>query len=159
VDFLILISRSIHIISICTWLGGFFYQRIVIPSSVSKGGEHINSIIRVFNRSFARVSHLALGLLLISGVVLMLSDHRFSLFSFQNRWSTLLIFKQIIFILTAFLLFGYSRMLRYMGTPSSNGGFDERVLIYKQRIDQYQITSIILGTTAVIFGVAMHIYG
>jgi hypothetical protein len=50
-------------------------------------------------------------------------------------------------------------MLKYMGTPSSNGGFDERVMVYKQRINQYQMTSIILGITAVIFGVAMHIYG
>ncbi len=157
--FLILISRSIHIISVCVWLGGLLYQRIVIPSAINKGWEHNNSIIRVFNRSFVTVSHFALGLLLISGVILMLSGSHYSLFSTQSNWATLLFFKQIIFILIAFLLFGYSRMLRYMGTPSSNGGFDERVLTYKQRINQYQMIGIILGITAVIFGVAMHIYG
>jgi len=159
VDFLSLISRSIHIVSVTVWLGGFIYQRLVFPSAIARGGEHSNSVIRAFNRSFAAVSHAALGLLLITGVILMVSDPRFSLFSSGNRWSTFLIFKQIIFILAAFLLFAYSRMLKYMGGPSSNGGFDERVLVYRERISQYQITSIIFGITAVIFGVAMQIYG
>lgn len=154
-----MISRSVHIISICVWLGGLFYQRMIFPSAVSKGWEHSKSIIRMFNRSFITVSYIALVLILVTGVILMLSDPRFSLFSFGNRWSTLLVFKQIIFLLVAFLIFGYSRMLKYMGTPSSNGGFDERVLVYKQRIDQYQFLSILLGMMAIIFGTAMHIYG
>jgi len=145
--------------SICVWLGGLFYQHVIFPSKVSKGWEQSNSIIRAFNRSFVTVSHGALGLLLVTGVILMLSDSRFSLFSFQNRWSTLLIFKQIIFLLVVFFFYGYSRMLKYMGTPSSNGGFDERVLIYKQRIDQYQKLTILLGMMALIFGTAMHVYG
>ncbi len=145
--------------SICVWLGGLFYQRVIFPSAVNKGWEQGNSIIRSFNRSFVNVGHGALGLLLITGAILMLSDPRFSLFSLQNRWSILLIFKQIIFLLVAFFFYGYSRMLRYLGTPSSNGGFDERALIYKQRIDQYQKLSIFLGMTALIFGTAMHVYG
>jgi hypothetical protein len=33
------------------------------------------------------------------------------------------------------------------------------VLIYKQRIDQYQKLTILLGMTALIFGTAMHVYG
>lgn len=158
-DFLLLLSRSIHILSACVWLGGLSYQRMIFPSKVNKEWEHTGSIIRVFNRSFGKVSHIALITLLLSGIVLMISDPRFALFSVESRWSTLLVFKQIIFVLLVFYLIGYSRMLRYMGTPSSNGGFDERTLLYKQRIDQYQILSIILGITAVIFGTAMHIYG
>ena len=135
---------------VCVWLGGAFYQRFGLPSNRIKSQEQ--------GKIFAKISHISLILILISGIFLMVSDSRFSLFSVGNSWSVLLLFKQMIFILIIFLFFGYIKMLKYLGTPSSNGGYDERAFIYKKRLDQYQLTMIMLGIIALIFGVAMHIY-
>ena len=150
-EFLLLLNRSLHIMCVCVWLGGAFYQRFGLPSNRIKSQEQ--------GKIFAKISHISLILILISGIFLMVSDSRFSLFSVGNSWSVLLLFKQMIFILIIFLFFGYIKMLKYLGTPSSNGGYDERAFIYKKRLDQYQLTMIMLGIIALIFGVAMHIYG
>lgn len=150
-EFLLLLNRSLHVMCMCVWLGGTFYRRFVLPSNRIKGQSQ--------SRIFSVISHVSLTLIFITGIFLMIPDSRFSLFSIADNWSVLLLFKQMIFLLIIFLLIGYNKMIKYLETPSSNGGYDERAFIYKQRVNQYQLIMIMLGTTALIFGIAMHIYG
>ena len=158
-EFLTLLTRGVHLVSICVWLGGTFYQRMIFPSAKNKSGERSNLIVRSFNRLFLRMSHISLVLVFVSGLILALADRRFSLIPLQDRWSVFLLFKLLIFMMIMVFSYGYSRMLRYLGTPSSNGGYDERAYIYIKRIDQYQTLVILLGVIALVFGTAMHIYG
>jgi hypothetical protein len=93
--------------------------------------------------------------MLITGVIMMLLNPNFIWFRYDNRWAILLGFKQLIFVLMIVYAFGYARMLDYLGSPSSNGGFNERAELYKHRVEQFRKISILLGITALLLGAAM----
>ena len=63
--------------------------------------------------------------------------------------------KQLIFVLMAVFAFGHTRMLRYLESPSSNGGYDEKAEMYRHRLQQYRTISIALGMVAVFFAAGM----
>ena len=79
-------------------------------------------------------------------------------FSFDDRWTILLGFKIIIFILLVFLTFGSWKMSKYLESPASNGGFNERAEIFRHRLQQFRIIGISLGILTLLIAVAMNVY-
>ena len=92
---------------------------------------------------------------LITGIVMVLIEGKIGFLQFNDRWSILLGFKLLIFILMMFYAFGYARMLTYLDSPSSDGGFDEKTELYRHRTVQFRKISIALGITALLLAVAM----
>ena len=90
---------------------------------------------------------------------MMLLDPRFVWFQYNNRWSVLLGAKQIVFLLMLFYAFGHARMLSYLDTPVSNGGFDEKAELYRHRANQFSTINIFLGIIGLLLAAGMKQYG
>ncbi len=144
-----------HIFSVLVWLGGLLFQSAVMLPAFHAQEQRSTALLRAIEKRFVGFIWMSVWTLLITGILLMLLDQRFLWFQFRDRWSVLLGFKQLIFLLMVAYAFGYARMLQYLGTPSSNGGFNEKAVIYRDRINLFRRISIALGLTAMLLGAAM----
>lgn len=157
-DFLLWICRSLHVIGIVIWLGGLMFQSAVLqPITDSETGPD-SGIVRHVNRRFVGFVWMSVWSILISGVLMMLLSPHFIWFQFKDTWSMLLGLKELIFILMVFYAMGYARMLKYLDSPSSNGGFNEKAELYRHRLDQFRKMNILLGIIALFIGAAMSVY-
>ncbi len=157
-DFLLWVCRSMHVFGVVTWLGGLMFQSAVVAPVMDAEGEAAAKAMRKVNKRFVGFIWMSVWTILITGVLMMLIDPRFVWFQYHDRWSILLGFKQLIFILMVFYAFGYARMLQYLEAPSSNGGFDEKVELYRHRLQQFRRISIVFGIVALFLAAGMR-YG
>lgn len=144
-DFLLWSCRILHIFGVVVWLGGLMFQNAVVHPVMHPEGSEAHTLMRKMNKRFLGFIWMSVWTVGTTGVLMMLFDPRFVWFKYTDKWSILLGFKQIIFILLVFYAIGYARMLRYILKPSSNGGFDEKTDIYSQKIHQFRTISIALG--------------
>lgn len=96
--------------------------------------------------------------MVITGVIMMLLSPHFLWFQFKDAWSAIVGVKVMVFILMVFYAIGYARMLKYLDSPSSNGGYNEKAELYRHRLDQFRRMSIGLGIVAVFLGAALSVY-
>ncbi|MBI1803086.1 MAG: hypothetical protein HY033_05920 [Ignavibacteriae bacterium] len=148
-----------HVFGIVVWLGGLMFQSAVAAPIIQFEGELAKAAMRKVHKRFVAFVWMSAWTMLITGVLLMLLNPRFVWFRYQDRWSVLLASKQLIFVLMMFYAFGYARMLKYLETPSSNGGFNEKAELYRRRLDQFRKISIVLGIAALLLAAAMQVYG
>ncbi len=148
-----------HVFGITVWLGGLMFQSAVMTPVMQKVPQQTQAAIRLLSKRFTGFIWMSVWTILVTGVIMMLLDPRFTWFHYNNRWSVFLLWKQIIFILMIFYAFGHARMLEYLNVPSSNGGYDEKAGLYRQRLYQFRTISIVLGILALFLGVAMKVYG
>ena len=145
-----------HIFGVVVWLGGLMFQSAVAtPIVQSEDDQQTKTIIRKINKRFMGFIWMSVWTILVTGVIMMIHKGYFFVFQNTDRWSILLGFKQLIFVLMVFYAFGYARMLKYLDSPSSNGGFDEKAELYRHRINQFRFMSILLGIIAVLLSAAM----
>jgi len=144
-----------HLFGMVVWFGGLMFQSAVAGPIVQHEGGIAKTIMSQINKRFVGFIWMSVWTMLVTGVIMMLLNPNFEWLKFQNRWSILLGFKQLIFILMIFYAYGYARMLSYLGSPSSNGGFNERAELYKHRIEQFRKISIVLGIVALSLAAAM----
>ena len=148
-----------HIFGVVVWLGGLMFQSAVAMPIVQFENEHARSVMRKVNQRFVGFIWMSAWTMSITGILMMLLNPKFIWFHYDDRWSVLLGFKQLIFVLMVFYAFGYARMLKYLDAPSSNGGFNERAELYRHRVNQFRTISIFLGITAVLLSAAMSFNG
>jgi len=148
-----------HIFGIVVWLGGLMFQSAVVAPIVQFESEFAKAVIRKVNKRFVAFVWMSVWTIFVTGVLLMLLNPRFVWFQFHDRWSVLLAWKQVVFVLMIFYAFGYARMLKYLEIPSSNGGFNEKAELYRHRVDQFRKISIFLGIAALLLAAAMQVYG
>ena len=144
-----------HLFSVIVWLGGLMFQGAVADPIIKFENEFARAAIRKVNQRFVGFIWMSVWTMLVTGVLMMLLNPNFKWFQFDNRWSIMLGFKQLIFVLMVFYAFGYARMLTYLDAPSSNGGYDERAELYRHRVHQFRTISIFLGITALLLGAGM----
>lgn len=150
VDFLLWTCRVLHVFGVVVWLGGLMFQNAIAHPISEAEGDDSRSTMRKMNRRFVGFMWMSVWTIAVTGVLMMLFDPRFVWFQFAERWSVLLGIKQVIFLLMIFYAFGYSRMLHYILSPASNGGFDERTEIYSRKIHQFRTINIFLGIIALL---------
>src|SRR5258706_1700660 len=148
-----------HAFGIIVWLGGLMFQSAVAMPIMQFENELVKAAVRKVQKRFVAFVWMSALTILITGILLMLLNPRFVWFQYSDRWSMYLAWKQVIFVLMVFYAFGYARMLKYLETPSSNGGFNEKAELYRRRLDQFRKISILLGIAALLLAVAMHVYG
>jgi uncharacterized membrane protein len=148
-----------HIFGITVWLGGLMFQGAVITPVIQHETQQTQSVFRILSKRFTGFIWMSVWTIFITGLLMMLLNPKFVWFQYHDRWSMLLLWKQIIFVVMIFYAFGYARMLQYLDLPSSNGGYDEKVGLYRQRLHQFRTISIILGILALFLSAAMRIYG
>ena len=144
-----------HIFSVIVWLGGLMFQNAIAMPVIQLESEQAKSAVRKMNKRFVGFIWMSVWTILITGIIMMLLSPNFVWFQFTNRWSALLLAKQIIFVLMILYAFGHARMLSYLEAPASNGGFNERAELYRHRLTQFRRISIALGLTALLLASAM----
>ena len=154
-NFVLWVCRVMHLFGVIVWLGGLMFQNAIIAPLVEYEGEHVNTAARKFNRRFIPYIWMCVWTILITGVIMMLLSPQFVWFQYTDRWSILLLAKQVIFALMVFYAFGYARMFTYLEAPASNGGYDEKAHLYGHRIKQFRKISIFLGIIGLLLTAAM----
>ena len=144
-----------HIFGTIVWLGGLMFQSAVATPIAKFENEYVAAAMRKINKRFIAFVWMSVWTMFITGVLMMLLNPNFVWFQFDNRWSVLLAWKQVIFVIMVVYAFGYARMLKYLDTPSSNGGFNEKAELYKHRIEQFRKINILLGIVAMLLAAAM----
>jgi len=157
-DFLSWICRSLHLLGGIIWLGGLIFQQLVLIP-VSKIEHNLSiSVIRKMSAQYQKIQWLGIIIVVTSGVYMITRHTNYIWFQFYDRWSVFVGFKQLIFILMFFYAYGSFKMSKYIESPSSNGGYDKKTEVFRNRINQFRTTSIILGIMALFLGTAMAIY-
>ena len=135
------------------------FQSAVAMPIIQFEGEQAQAAMKKINKRFVGFVWMSVWTILVTGTILMMLNPHFLWFQYHDRWSVLLGLKQLIFVLMTIYAFGYARMLTYLESPSSNGGFDDRTEMYRHRIQQFRKISIFLGITALLLAAGMHMYG
>ena len=157
-NFVLWVCRSLHLISIVIWLGGLMFQSAVLQPVLQAETGSTGGLLRTVSGRFTGFIWMSVWTMLISGLLMMLLSPRFVWFQYQDRWSVILGLKQLFFVLMVFYAVGYARMLKYLDSPSSNGGFNEKAELYRHRLDQFRRMSIVLGIVALFLGAALSVY-
>ncbi len=148
-----------HIFGVVVWLGGLMFQGAVASPIIQFESNEARVAMKKVNKRFIGFVWMSVWTILVTGVLMMLLDPRFVWFQYNNRWSTLLGAKQIVFFLMVFYAFGYARMLAHLDMPASNGGFDEQAELYRHRVNQYRTINIFLGIVGLLLAAGMKHYG
>ncbi|MBI4546793.1 MAG: hypothetical protein HY707_02350 [Ignavibacteriae bacterium] len=154
-EFVLWACRSLHVFGVVVWLGGLMFQSAVAMPIIQQESDHVKTAQRLVNKRFIGFVWMSVWTILITGVIMMVHQGHFYGFQYNDRWSILLGFKQLIFVLMIFYAFGYARMLKYLDAPSSNGGFNEKAELYRHRVNQFRTISILLGIVALLLSAAM----
>ena len=131
------------------------YQSAVAHPVMQFENEHAKAAMRKVNQRFVGFVWMSVWTMAVTGILMMLLSPRFIWFHFEDRWSVILGFKQVIFALMVFYAFGYARMLRYLDSPASNGGFSDKAELYRHRVSQFRKISVFLGIIALLLGASM----
>jgi uncharacterized membrane protein len=148
-----------HLFGLVVWLGGLMFQSAVVRPVLHAQTEYSRNVQRMLMLRFTGFIWMSAWTMAITGVIMMLLNPRFLWFQYHDAWSVLLASKLVVFVLMIFYSFGYARMLDYLSSPSSNGGFNEKAELYRHRINQFRIINIALGIFALMLGAAMAVYG
>lgn len=157
-DFLLWVCRSMHLFGVVVWVGGMMFQHTVAAPIAQSENAGTQVVMRKMNKQFTGFVWMSVWTILVTGILMMLFDPRFIWFQYSDRWSLLLGVKQVIFLLMVFYAFGYSRMLKYLESPSSNGGYDEKVELCRHRLNQFRTISIFWGIAGLLVSAGMR-YG
>lgn len=148
-----------HIFSIVVWLGGLMYQSAVAAPIMHFEDATSNAVMRKVNKRFTGFVWMSAWTLFVTGVLMMLLHPNFIWFRFDTRWSMLLGLKQLVFFAMVFYAFGYSRMVAYLETPASNGGYDMKADVYRVRVSVFRRINVGLGITGLLLAAAMRYFG
>ena len=97
------ITIILHILFACIWTGGYIiFSAVYLPQALKKKDS---SIIRTFERNFGKIGIPALGLQLITGIILAFRyiPNFFDWFSFSNFIHANITLKLILVIIILFL--------------------------------------------------------
>ena len=100
-----------HIFGVIVWLGGLMFQNAVVQPIVNFESPDVNAAMRKVFHRFTGFIWMSVWTVFVTGAILMLLNPRFFWFRYDDRWSVLLGFKQLIFILMIVYAFGHARML------------------------------------------------
>lgn len=93
------ISYWLHMAATVTWIGGLFFQSIVIPNSLSSAKLELKqqtSLLESIRKRFEPIAWLSLFTLIGTGLVQMSANPSYEgLLSISSRWATALLAKHI----------------------------------------------------------------
>lgn len=147
--------RGLHLLGVILWLGGLLFESLAVTPISRQSNDETKNVIRKINTRFVGIVWVSIWMILITGVMMMYYEQRLLHFQFTNRWSILFGLKQLTFILMVFYAYGYSRMLKYLNQPSSDGGFDAKAETYRNRLNLFRNITTALGITAVLLSVGL----
>jgi uncharacterized membrane protein len=95
----LVISYWLHMAATVTWIGGLFFQSIVIPVSLSSGKLDLRqqaSLLEAIRKRFEPIAWLSLFILVGTGLVQMSANPSYvGLLALSGRWATALFAKHV----------------------------------------------------------------
>ena len=153
-DFLIWATRTLHLFAVVVWVGGLMFQSAVIVAVArAEGMELTRQTVHVIGR-FLPFVWMSVWTVLVTGIVLMLFSPRFVLLEFHDRWSVLLLVKQLAFTLMVVFSIGTARMY-YHVQELMRGAHEHESMPYYRRIVQFARINVALGIASVLAAVGM----
>ena len=155
-DFLIWATRSLHLFAVAVWVGGLMFQSAVtVAVARADGMELTRQTVHVIGR-FIPFVWMSVWTVLVTGIALMMFNPRFVLLEFHDRWSVLLLVKQLAFTLMVVFSIGTARMFHHLrklaGEPP---GQANESMPYYRRIVQFARINVALGIASVLAAVGM----
>lgn len=150
-DFMIWITRSLHLFAVIVWLGGILFQAVVLMPGV-RSEKRINAETLQFLHRFVPFIWMSVWTLVVTGVALMLFDPRFIFLKFENKWSVILALKEAVFLLMVFFSIGYGRMIT---RAIDEAAVDGSTSPYLDRALQFNRINVGLGIIAIILAAAL----
>lgn len=147
--------RSVHMLCLTVWLGGLIFQGMVFGPMTKDESADVRRAARRAGRRFTTFLWTGLLAMMVFGLFMVLIRSRFMPPSQGVRYWGLFTVKQVIFVLILLVAFVYTRMLRYLDTPASNGGYDERAELYRSRLARFRTLMIVLGIGDILITEAM----
>ena len=124
-DFLLWACRSLHIFSTVVWLGGLFYQGVVLGPVLLGEGKEFRDLDRILHGRFLPFIWSSIWSILMTGMIMMLLDPRFVWFEFESTWSKFLLGKQLSFALMVGLTVSSSRAWKKIFALDTHGNSAE----------------------------------
>jgi uncharacterized membrane protein len=113
-DFLLWVCRVMHVISAIVWIGGLIFVNAVMnPVVEQEKGTRGTLPMGIYRRFFGFI-WMSLWTLLVTGVLLMLTDPQFRWFDYSTPWTKLLAIKELSFLLMAFFAWQSKKVFQQM---------------------------------------------
>ena len=155
VDWLRWACLSLHVVGVVVWVGGMIVQSRIVTPAMLQSDRTAKPTVRAINRRFLVYLWWSIAAVVVTGSGMTALHPEFGWFRWTGRESMLLGFKHLAVLVMIACAIGYTRMLLYMGSPSTNGGYDERIQLYQRLIVHYERISAVLGILAVVLAMAM----
>ncbi len=150
-DFMIWMTRSLHLFAVIVWLGGLLFQTVILMPEIKSGRLSASSTVTLLFR-FVPFIWMSVWTVVISGVALMLFDPRFIFFSFESKWSIILALKEAVFLLMVFFSIGYGRMIVRASEDANPEGNSTP---YVERALQFNRINVGLGIVAIVLAAGL----
>ncbi len=98
-NFLLWCALALHIFSMTIWIGGLLFSGGVMTPILTSERKHLHPLAIAFFHRFSGFTWMSVGVMLVTGIALMLFHPHFIWFDFSTEWSQILLMKQIIFFL------------------------------------------------------------
>lgn len=150
-DFMIWMTRGLHLFAVIVWLGGLLFQAVIFAPGIRSGKLPASETVTLLFR-FVPFIWMSVWTVVITGVALMLFDPRFIFFSFESKWSIILAIKETIFLLMVFFSIGYGRMMSRASEETEREGGSTP---YVERAFQFNRINVGLGIVAIVLAAGL----
>ncbi len=152
-DFVLWVSRVMHIISVVAWLGGLiFLNTLLLPIAAHHKETRSTTVIEV-QRRFLPFVWSSVWTILITGILLMLLSPRFLWFDLSTLWYQLLVAKQVAFLLLLFFSWQTGKVLERL--EETRGSDDEIFEGWRLTFQKLVRRSIFWGIVALLCAAGM----
>ncbi len=151
-DFLLWAVRSLHLFAVIVWLGGMMYQAVILRATEARLPD---ATTRQFIAQFRPFVWMSVWTIFVTGVALMLFSSRFVFFRYQDAWSVLLGFKQLVFVVMVVFAFGTARMFTRVEELLRQGKEEEHVMPYYRQMLRFGRVNVGLALVAVLMAAGM----
>ncbi len=152
-DFVLWVSRVMHIMSVVVWLGGLiFLNTLLLPIAAYHKETRITTVLEA-QRRFLPFVWSSVWTILITGMLLMVLSPRFLWFDFSTRWSQLLVAKQVAFLLLLFFSWQAGKVLKRL--DESRASDDEAFEGWRLTFQKVVRRSILWGIVALLCAAGM----
>lgn len=150
-DFVLWVSRVMHVVSAVVWLGGLIFLNAVLNPVLRNQEMTRTEAAAAIVRRFIPFLWFSVWTILATGLFLMILSPRLIWLDISTPWSTLLLAKEVLFILLLF----FSWQIKEVITRLGDGGADEDVDGWWRSFERLVQRSVLAGLAALLCAAGM----
>lgn len=151
-DFVLWVSRVMHVVSAVVWIGGLIFMNVVLHPVLHHRHESLSPTALAIRQRFFPFLWSGLWMLFGTGIFLTLLNPRFLWFDISTLWSQLLTAKVILFLLLWFVSWQAARVVRKIETTIDNF---ETAQAWLRTLEILIRRSLVLGIVALLCAAGM----